>query len=357
MNDIHCPHCGKIVHIDEVLKHDLEKTILKEASEKQKEELEKAKLEAENKALKKYEEEKEKQAEKTNREKRLLEEQLAKEQKNIKFREEKAKLEGLREASDKSRLEKLEFEKKLSGMQKALEEAQRKGKQGSQQLQGEVLELDLEERLKTTFALDEFAPIPKGVEGADIWQIVKNKFGNEAGSILWETKRTKTWSNAWLPKLREDARNANATVPILVSEVLPDDVKYFKRVDGVLVTSYEYAIGLADMVRERLLQVAIAKSKASSDDKLQAIFEYISSDAFRHKFESHFESVNELRKGLVSERRAMEKIWKHRESQIDRLDKSASQMFGEFQGVLPSLKPLKSLELDSGENNEQDSLI
>jgi len=332
----------------------LETTILKEAAEKQKEEIEKARLDAETKLQKKFEEERVKALEKNEKEKRLLGEQLLKQERENKLKEEKAKEEGLKEAGEKARLEKLEFEKKISDMQKALEEAQRKGKQGSQQLQGEVLELDLEEKLKNTFTLDEFAPVPKGVEGADIWQIVKNKFGNEAGSILWETKRTKTWSNSWLPKLREDARKTNATVPILVSVVLPEDVKYFKRMDGVLVTSYEYAIGIADMVRERLLHVAIAKSKASSDEKLQAIYDYISSDAFRHKFESHFESVGELRKGLISERRAMEKIWKHRETQIDRLDRSASQMFGEFQGVVPSLKTIKSLELGTGEENDED---
>ena len=112
------------------------------------------------------------------------------------------------------------------------------------------------------------------------------------------------------------------------------------------------------MVRERLLHVAVAKSKASNEEKLQTIYEYISSDAFRHKFESHFESVKELRKGLDSEKRAMERIWKHRQAQIERLDRSASQMFGEFQGVVPNLKPIKNLELGTGdEENDQGSLV
>lgn len=357
MNDIRCPHCGKIVYIEEAVRHNLEKTILKEQAEKQKLELEIARSEAGKEAEKKFRLETQKEAEKNQQEVKHLQEKLEKEEKERSLFEKKAKEQAEKEALQNSRFEKLEYEKKIKDMQKALEEAQRKAKQGSQQLQGEVLELDLEEKLRNTFPNDEFLPVPKGVEGADIWQKVKNKFGNEAGSILWETKRTKLWSNSWLAKLREDARKTNATVPILVSEVLPEDVKYFKRLEGVIVTSYESAIGVADMIRERLLQVAIAKSKASNDEKLQAIYEYISSDAFRHKFESHFESVSELRKGLESEKRAMERIWKHRETQIERLDRSAAQMFGEFQGVVPSLKPLKNLELGAGNEDEQDTLI
>lgn len=358
MNDITCPNCGKIVHVDEVLRHQLEKTILKEESVKQKIELEKAKLEAEKEAEIKFKERSETQLRQINKQNKVLEEKLIKEQKDREEFEKKAELKATKEASQVTRLEKLEYEKKIRDMQKALEDAQRKAKQGSQQLQGEVLELELEERLKEAFPLDEFLPVPKGIEGADIWQKVKNKFGQEAGSILWETKRTKQWSNSWLSKLREDARQANATVSILVSEVLPDDTKYFKRKEGVIITSYEYAIGITDMVRERLLHVAVAKSRASNDEKLQEVYEYISSDAFRHKFESHFESVNELRKGLTAEKRAMERIWKHRESQIERLDRSASQMFGEFQGVIPSLKPIKNLQLGTGDDeSDQETLI
>ncbi len=346
------------MHIDEAVRAQLEKTLLKEQADKQKIELEKAKEETEKQVQKRFELEKQKALEKTNKEVEILQTKLQKEQEDREKFEQKAYDKALKEIQADTRLEKLEYEKKIKDMQKSLEDAQRKAKQGSQQLQGEVLELDLEEKLRTTFSFDEFAPIPKGIEGADIWQKVKNKFGSEAGSILWETKRTKTWSNSWLSKLREDARRVNATVTILVSEILPEDVKYFKKKEGVIITSFEYAVGIADMIRERLLQVAIAKSKASNDEKLQAIYEYISSDAFRHKFESHFESVNELRRGLDSEKRAMERIWKQRETQIERLDRSAAQMFGEFQGVIPSLKPLKNLELGTGdEEKDQETLI
>lgn len=279
-------------------------------------------------------------------------------QKKLNTERGKIKEEALKYAEEKAILQTLELKKQLDDTKKALEDAQRKANQKSQQLQGEVQEINLEEKLKESFPFDDFLPVPKGVEGADIWQVVKNKFEQEAGSILWEIKRTKQWSNSWLPKLREDARRVNATISVLVSDVLPNEVTYFKKKDGVLITSFEYAVGLTDMLRERLLYVAAAKARASDDEQLQEIYEYISSDAFRHKFESHFESVKGLRDGLTAERRAMEKIWKHRENQINKLDKSASQMFGDFQSVMPSLKNIKSLELDSGdEEDAQETLI
>lgn len=256
--------------------------------------------------------------------------------------------------SDKAKIREQQLEKKLLDTQKALEEAQRKSNQGSQQLQGEVLELDLEEQLKTAFPFDEFCPIPKGVEGADIWQKVKNKHGQEAGAILWETKRTKAFSKGWLTKLREDARKVNANESILVSDSMPDGIKHFKRISGVWVCCNELAVFLANVLRDGLLQIAIAKSAAShEDEKLQEIYEYISSEAFRHKIEAHFESVKSLRDDLEGEKRAMERIWKKREVEIRRLDRSMSQMFGEIQGIAGSSLPTPSnLRLEAGDNSE-----
>ena len=364
MNDITCPNCGEKIEITQALKHEFEEKVRTEEKAKAKEEIAKIKLRTQAELEKKLREEFENknkssklEIEKALKKQKELEEKLLDQKKQREEFEKKVIQDALKKAEEEQRLKLKEKDLQLDEIRRVNEDLKRKLEQGSQQRQGEVLELDLEEKLKKVFPNDEFIPVPKGIEGADIWQKVKNKFGNEAGSILWETKRTKQWSNSWLPKLREDARKANATIPVLVSEVLPEDVKFFKKIDGVLITSYEYAVGIADMIRDRLLQVAIAKSKASNDEKLQAIYEYISSDAFRHKFESHFESVNELRKGLESEKRAMERIWKHREAQIERLDRSASQMFGEFQGVIPSLKPLKNLELGSGDEEEQKTLL
>lgn len=374
MDNVVCPHCKQKFELNELFRNQLqdleEKSLLKIRKEEQEKAKEKVTEELSFK-LKDSANELQEAKEKNNElQKQLLElnktirelsdkfeRKELDDQKKLNDEREKIKEEALKNAKEKSLLETAELKKQLDDTKRALEDAQRKASQKSQQLQGEVQELDLEEKLKEAFPFDSFLPVPKGVEGADVWQVVKNKFEQEAGSILWEIKRTKSWSNTWLPKLREDARRVNATISVLVSDTLPADVVNFKKKDGVLITTFEHAVGLTDMLRERLLFVAAAKARASDDEKLQEIYEYISSDAFRHKFESHFESVRSLRDGLTAERRAMEKVWKHRENQINKLDKSASQMFGDFQSVLPSLKDIKSLELDQGLEDEQETLL
>lgn len=380
-----CPHCGKTVEISQAIQRQVEENIASELKKQHEEDIKKLKAEIGEKAKEKAREEftyrlKDAQNEliETRKRNKDLHEQLLemnslirqlKEQneKNEltyqkKFNEE---LENMREriakdAQEKARLRELELEKKLHDTQKALEEAKLKTQQTSQQLQGEVSELDVERQLRDAFLYDEFAPIPKGVEGGDIWQKVRNKHGQLAGTILWEIKRTKSWSNSWLPKLREDARRVNASACILVSAVLPDTMEHFGREGTVWVCSNNYSVLLAHILRDCLLQIAIARSSAShKDERLQAIYEYITSEAFRHKFESHFESVRELREDLEAERRAMERIWKKREIQIQRLDRSASQMFGEIEGIVgKSLPPVRSLELSQSpvlvdENTEE----
>src|SRR3990167_9730397 len=247
-NIIKCTHCGRDIKISDALAHEL------------KEEAERIKKAAGEETRKKVRDEFE---EKDKAQKLELEEEKKKNrelietfEKKKKEDEEKIREQTSKEASEKHRLEKLEFEKKINDMQKALEEAQRKGKQGSQQLQGEVLELDLEAQLKAQFPHDEFAPVPKGVEGGDVWQKIHDERGNLFGSILWETKRTKAWANTWLPKLREDARRINASESILVSQVLPEGVKSYHRKDGVWISNYEYAINTARFVRYLLMKVA-----------------------------------------------------------------------------------------------------
>lgn len=343
MNTIKCIHCGKDIEISEAIRHEIEEQIrdrvTKDVEEKLRSKV-KEEYESKNEDIKK-------QLEEANKRNQELE-------KKKKEDEERIKEETLKEAAEKHRFEKLEYEKKISDMQKALEEAQRKGKQGSQQLQGEVLELDLEEQLKSQFPSDEFLPIPKGVAGGDIWQKVKDKREQVAGSIIWETKRTKGWDNKWLPKLREDARRINASEAILVTEVLPDGIKGFHRKDSVWISNYEYALHTARNVRFLILTVAAVKSSAShKDEELRAIYQYITSEAFKHKFEAHFEAVGALREDLAAEKRATEIRWKKREAQIDRIDRSSSQMYGELQGIAPELPDIKTLSLSSGGEKEE----
>lgn len=376
MDSFICPHCKKTVEISDALKHQIKEQVLEGQKEERenwekeiqirlekkiKEEFEFEKKNAVNELLEAKERNKQLQEQllelnKTMRDLRDQNERKELEnEKKLNEQIEKIKEEATKTASEKARLKELELEKKLTDTQKALEDAQRKSQQGSQQLQGEVMELDLEQKLKSTFVFDEFCPIPKGIEGADIWQKVKNKHGQIAGSIVWEIKRTKAFSQGWLAKLREDARKINASICILVTEVMPDGVKHFERQSGVWICSQEYAVLLANVLRDSLLQVAIAKSAAShKDDKLQEIYDYIVSEAFRHKMEAHFESVQSLKDDLDIEKRSTERMWKKREIQIQRLDKSMSQMFGELQGIAgPALPSIKNLTLESGEEKNE----
>lgn len=364
-NTLICPNCKKNIELSEALLHEFQEefelkhkkdmeeavriaseNVKKEFELKQSEELDKLKKENAKKdeELRKKELEALEEKKKLEEEKELFEKNKAKE-------EERLRDSIYREMSDKTRLEKLEYEKKISDMQKALEEAQRKGKQGSQQLQGEVLELDLEDQLKSQFPMDDFMPIPKGVEGADIWQKVKDMQGKEVGSIIWETKRTKNWDKKWLTKLKDDARRVNASECILVSQVLPNDIKSFHRLEGVWISNYEYALHVVRTVRYLMLKVAVIKDSVShEDEELRQIYDYIISDAFRHKIEAHNEAIRAMEEDLSSEQRLTQIRWKKRAFQIKKLDNSVSQLYGELQGIMPKLQDIDIEKLESGES-------
>jgi hypothetical protein len=342
---IKCIHCGRDIEISEAIRHEVEEqlkaTLSKDIEEKIK-----------NQAKQEFEE-KQKEI------KSLLEEankRVLESEKKAKETEEKIREQTAREAAEKHRLEKLEYEKKFADMQKALEEAQRKGKQGSQQLQGEVLELDLEEQLRNSFQLDEFLPVPKGIEGGDIWQKVKNKLGKEVGSILWETKRTKNWDKKWLVKLRDDTRKINASDSILVSQVLPEEVKSFHNINKVWVTNFEFALHVARIVRYLLLKIDSVKSSATHEEKeLRDIFQYITSDAFRHKIEAHEEAVQTMKQDLDSEIRLTQIRWKKRQMQLNKLDSSVTELYGELQGIIPTLPDINVGLLPDPDEAENDN--
>jgi hypothetical protein len=406
MNNVNCPHCGKQVEISEAFTHQMRETVRMEQAAKHKAELEKAKLEAEKqasehkaalekatmeaeeKALKKAKEtlalqlkNSQNEAEETAKRNKELQEQileLTKEMRGLTQKDKERELEMQkrllkeREAieeevskslKEESKLKEMEMQKKLDDMQKALEEAKRKGQQGSQQLQGEVLELELENELTECFPTDEIIPVPKGIDGADMMQKVKNKFGQTAGSILWETKRTKAWSGSWTTKLRDDKRAVDASVAIIVSEVLPEGIDTFKFYEGVWVTCYKYAVPLASVLRSGLMEVAIARATAAhKDERLEALFNYLTKDGFRNKFETQVESIMALKTDLDTEKRSTVRIWKKREMQLNRLMGNTATMYGELQGILgASLPSLPSLELEApailGESIEQESLL
>ncbi len=176
---------------------------------------------------------------------------------------------------------------------------------------------------------------------------MRNKHGQTAGSILWELKRTKAWSNGWLAKLREDERRVGASASILVSDVLPDGIETFGFHDNIWVTCSEYAIPLAGVLRISLMKIAIAKANASNkEERLESLYNYITDDAFRHRFEAQVESILELRSDLDAEQRSMTRIWKKREMQILRMQTNLTRLYGELQGIVGAgLPTLPSLDM------------
>lgn len=370
-----CEFCGKENEVADALRRQIEEAVRLESSEGFAKELEEVRKKAQEKAEKEI-------VEKIDKEMKDKDEQINElrkrakdaEEEELKIRKEKRELEEAKEKFEvekqrqvdeamkkiresvteeeqqKSKFRFAEYEKKINDMAKALEDAQRKGQQGSQQLQGEVLELDLERMLKETFPDDEIVPVGKGQKGGDVIHRVRGKSGRVAGVILWESKRAK-WSYSWLPKLREDARKEGANPCVLLSMDLPSEISDFKLVDGVMICSYKSALPLAAILRRSVLQIAVAKQTAANkDENLELLYEYLQSEAFRQRFESFAEGVVEMQNDLETEKRSMERVWKKREFQTKKMLLNASRMYGELQGVMGNALPdIKTFSLPEGE--------
>ena len=380
MNTIICKHCGKEIEIDEALKHSVREQVVIEEKARHKEELDAVRLESlekgrteaieknslENQDLKKQIGELKGEKEKFRAEElKLLEEKRALEEKQKDFdlevarkTDEKIK-ESLEKESDRHRLKELELEKKLSDIQKKNDEMRIQLEQGSQQTQGEVLELDFENALISEFADDEIVPIAKGKNGADLRQIVKTQKGTVCGVILWETKRVKAWANDWSEKLKKDLRAEKANVPIIVTNVFPRDFKTNMGIfEGVWIVGYALAIPLAQLMRQRLIDVAREKYFAQNSEKNSSkdlIYEYVVGHEYAQIVESQIEVHNDIVMQVSREKAAFEKQWKERLENADKLLKSTARMVGSIQGKLGSsatlhIKGLDLLSLESGEN-------
>lgn len=359
-NNIKCPNCGEEIEISQAISQTIKADLEKELSEKIKT----------------------KYAEESQEKTKLLEEELKEKNQKLKdameaellIRKEKTKLEDekrsfeldkqrqideernkirqqtLLEASDSHRLKDMEKEKMINDLKKALQDAQLKANQGSQQLQGEVQELDLEEYLIKAFPSDEVNPVGKGVKGADVRQIVKTSLGTVCGVILWESKRTKAWVDDWATKLKDDLRASKANIPVIVTSVLPKSIKTgFGFYEGVWVTEPAYTQPLAEILRKNLIDVA--REKHNSNDrgtKADMIYTYLTSDAFVQQIQSIIEVHQNMQNQVQKERAAFEKIWKEREAQAERILISTAGIYGSIQGVagqsLPSVKGLDLLE-------------
>ena len=250
-----------------------------------------------------------------------------------------------------------EKEEQILSMQRQIEELRRKSEQGSQQLQGEVLELELEEALTARFPIDNIEPVPKGEFGGDVLQRVRSPLGAHVGTILWESKRTKNWSDGWLAKLRDDQRTANAEISIIMSTALPKDIENFGQVDGVWVSAPAFGLGLAAALRQTLIEVAMTKSaRQGQDTKMELIYDYLTGPRFRHRVEAIVEKFSDMKADLDREKKAMTRLWAKREIQIQSVIESTVGMYGDFQGIAgQALQEIEGLELPMIEYDEKSS--
>jgi hypothetical protein len=238
------------------------------------------------------------------------------------------------EAEESLRLKVAEKEQQIASMQRQIEELKRKADQGSQQLQGEVLELQLEATLRAHFPLDAIEPVAKGEFGGDVLQRVVGPAAQACGAILWETKRTKNWTDGWLAKLRADQRAGGAELAILVSKALPKEVDTFAYVDGIWVTHSPFVVPLAIALRQSLIEIAGAKqAQVGQATKMELVYQYLTGPKFRHRLEAIVEKFSDMQADLDRERKTMTRLWAKREAQIQGVVESTTGMYGDLQGI------------------------
>lgn len=252
-----------------------------------------------------------------------------------------------KEAEDQLKFKVMEKEQTIASMQKQIEELKRKADQGSQQLQGEVQELELETLLSAKFPRDIIEPVPKGEYGGDVLHRVIGLLGQSCGTILWESKRTKSWSDGWLVKLREDQRAAKAEIAVIVSQTLPKGVETFELIDGVWVAHPRAALPVAVTLRHTLIEVAAARHATEGQQtKMEMVYQYLTGSRFRQRVQAIVEAFSSMQEDLDREKKAITKQWAKREEQIERVMQSTVGMYGDLQGIAgKTLQEIEGLEL------------
>ncbi len=254
-----------------------------------------------------------------------------------------------KEAEEEQKLKVMEKEQTIAAMQKQIEELKRRAEQGSQQLQGEVQELELESLLRSKFLFDIIEPVPKGEFGGDVLHRVVNSGGQPSGVILWESKRTKNWSDGWLSKLREDQRAAKAEIAVIVSHTLPKGVEAFDLIDGVWITHPRTALPVALILRQSLLELALARQASDGQQtKTEMVYQYLTGARFRQRVEAIVEAFSTMQEDLDKERKVIMKQWAKRQEQIERVMGATVGMYGDLQGIAgKSLLEIEGLELQA----------
>ncbi len=257
---------------------------------------------------------------------------------------------------DQHRFKDAEKNKQLQDMRRQIDDLKRKAEQGSQKIQGEVLELEIEKMLKEDFPFDKIEPVSSGVKGADVIQIVNTQSGKLCGKILWETKRGRNWSDRWLKKLKDDLRDAKADIAVIVSEALPTGLTHFRLIEGVWVASITSAQSLALALRVVLTQAAREKKlQTGKKEKMELVYNYLIGQEFRNRVEAIVESFVAMKEDLDREKRAVSKIWDKREKQLERVVMNIGGMQGDIEGVAGMTLPkVERLELPGGREEEED---
>ncbi|MCW0047672.1 DUF2130 domain-containing protein [Brevundimonas sp. BT-123] len=250
------------------------------------------------------------------------------------------------EAEDALSLKVKERDTQIASMQQKIEELKKKAEQGSQQLQGEAQELMLEDMLRARFPFDQIEPVGKGEFGGDVLQRVVNPAGQVCGSILWETKRTRTWSDGWLSKLKGDLRAAKADLALIVSHALPKDIETFGQMEGVWITGPKCAMPVAMSLRESLvLMNGVRAAGEGQQTKSALMYDYLTGPRFRHRIEAVVEKFSEMQDDLASERKATMKRWAKREQQLHTVLDSTAGLYGDLQGIAGrSMLEIEALE-------------
>ncbi len=377
---ITCPHCRRTFALDDAILQDIRSNVRSsvevELEARKKKEIEEARSLAQQQATLAFEQqsaELRKQAEEaaaaakaakeSEKAALTLQRKLAQEKEDLDLqymRKMQEELEKTRhDARAKHDLEMKQKEQSIEGLKKQIEELQRKADLGSQQAQGEALEATIQERLERAFPADVIEPVPTGVRGADVIQKVNARFGRCCGTIVWESKQTRAWSNEWIPKLKKNQREAGAELAVIASSVLPEGVDGFKEVDGVWVTSWPLAIQLASALRYALTELDRTKlTGEGKSHKMEMLYGYLVSPQFRQRIQDIVEAFSEMDDEIAREKKAMTRIWARREKLIERVKHGTVCMYGELEGIMGSEIPaLPALEmpyaLGEGEEDEE----
>lgn len=255
-----------------------------------------------------------------------------------------------RKADEENQLAIKQRDMQLEAMKQQIEVMKKKSEQGSMQLQGEVQEIVLEELLKTSFPFDVIGEVGKGVKGADVTQTIRNQSGEACGTIIYESKRTKSFSNEWIDKLKTDLRNQKSDIAVIVTETMPKEMERFGMKDGIWICSFAEVKSLATVLRESLLRISEVKStQENKGEKMQFLYDFLTGNEFKQHIESIVEGFSSMQEGLLKEKIGMQKIWNEREKQIEKVLLNMSGMYGSIRGIAGNALPeVKMLELWSG---------